>query len=93
MQSDLLAQATSRIHELVNRKVRPLTELEATFGVSESMSEEDAIVLLQQLLRQRFLCRSEADLAQFLATKLSIEIEWSHMELVPSGEWLEGRGQ
>lgn len=93
MPADPLAAATQKIRELVSRKVRPLGWLEAAFLVSEGMPDDDAKEAFKQLLQQRFLVRPDADLAQMLAARLGVEVQWSHMPLVPGAEWQEGRGQ
>jgi hypothetical protein len=87
---DALATATERIAELVKRK--GLSSLEATFTVSESLSEQDAKAALQRLIEQRYLCQMDADLAQLLAQRLGVEVQWSHAKFSGNGEWVEGRG-
>lgn len=90
--TDSLATATTAIRALVDRKTRPLSWLEATFQVSEGMSEDEAKEALIQLLHQRFLDRPSADLAQMLAARLGAEVQWSHIKL-NGDEWKEGRGE
>lgn len=90
---DPLTTAQDTIRELTTRKVRPLSSLEAVFQVTEAMSEADATEALQRLLAQRYLACDDADLAQMLAAKLGVPVQWSHMPLVPGGEWVEGRGE
>lgn len=91
--TDPLAAATAAIHELVTRRSRPLSALEAAFRVTEAMSEADARAVLYRLIAQRYLFQTDADVAQLLARRLGVEVQWSHMPLVPSAEWQEGRGQ
>lgn len=91
MTTDPLAAATAQISEMVTRKTNPLSSLEATFFVTESMSDQDAQTILQRLLAQRFLCQLDADIAQLLAQRLGVEVKWSHTRF--DGEWKEGRGQ
>ena len=93
MTTNPYAAATAAIHELVTRKVRPLTTLEAVFVVTEAMSEEDAKSVLHRLIAQRYLCQLDADLAQFLAQRLGVQVQWSHARLtVGELDWKEGRG-
>jgi hypothetical protein len=91
MHPDPVATATDAIRELVNRKVRPLSWLEATFAVVEAMTTEKATATLAQLIRCRFLSVYDADLAQMLAQKLGVEVRWSHARFNADG-WNEGRG-
>lgn len=91
--NDPYTAAIATIHELVTRKVRPLSTLEAVFHVTEAMSETDARATLQRLMTQRYLCQLDGDIAQMLATRLGIQVQWSHMPLTPGAEWREGRGQ
>lgn len=92
MTTDPLAAATAAIAALVSRKTNPLSTLEAAFAVTEAMSEADARATLQQLIAQRYLCQLDGDIAQLLATRLGVQVQWSHMPLIPSAEWREGRG-
>lgn len=92
MRQDPLTTAQESIRELTTRKVRPLSSLEAVFQVTEGMSADDATEALQRLLAQRYLCQLDSDIAQMLATRLGVEVAWSHMPLVPGGEWMEGKG-
>jgi hypothetical protein len=91
MHPDPVATATDAIRELVHRKVRPLTWLEATFVVTESMTPEAATQALKQLLGQHYLALPDADLAQMLAHKLGVEVQWSHTRFNGDG-WHEARG-
>lgn len=91
--NDPLTAATEAIHALCNRKARPLSWLEACFEVTEAMDTETATEALQQLIARRYLDRESADIAQMLATRLGIPVQWSHMPLIPGAEWKEGRGQ
>lgn len=93
MQLDALDAATNAIRELANRRIRPLSWLEATFAVVEAMSEAEAKTVLQQLMTQRFLAVYDADLAQMLAQRLGVPVQWSHAMLSGDGEWIEGRGE
>lgn len=92
MTTDALAAATGKIRELISRKARPLSSLEATFEVTESMSEEDAAQVLDRLIAQRYLDTVNADMAQMLAQRLGLEVRWSHATFAGDGEWIEGRG-
>lgn len=92
MPTDPLATATDQIRTLINRKTAPLSPLAAIFQVTEAMSDEDAKSVLQRLMAQRFLSQMDADLAQFLAQRLGIEVKWSHTAINGDGEWIEGRG-
>jgi hypothetical protein len=89
--ADPLTIATAAIRELVNRKARPLSSLEAIFNVSESLSERDAAQILDQLIAQRYLSLWDADLAQMLAQRLGREVKWSHATFNGYG-WNEGSG-
>jgi hypothetical protein len=91
MRPDPLATATDAIRELVNRKVRPLSWLEATFAVVEAMTTEKATATLAQLIQRRYLAIYDADLAQMLAQKLGVEVQWRHARFNGDG-WNEGRG-
>jgi hypothetical protein len=91
MYPDPLATATDAIRELVHRKLRPLSWLEATFAVAESLTTEKATAVLGQLLQQRYLAVYDADLAQMLAQKLGVEVRWQHTCFNADG-WNEGRG-
>lgn len=94
MPSDPLATATDRITGLIIRKKNPLSTLEAVCTVTEAMSDEDAKTILARLIGQRYLCQLDGDIAQMLAARLGVEVQWSHARLVMgSGEWREGRGQ
>lgn len=92
MHPDPLAAATDSIRRLVNRRIRPLSWLEATFLVVDGMTNEVAAVVLDQLMAQRFLAIYDADLAQMLAQKLGRPVQWAHARLNGDGEWIEGRG-
>lgn len=92
MTTDTYAAAVNTITELVTRKVRPLSTLEAAFHVTEAMSEADARNVLQQLIAQRYLCQLDGDIAQLIAQRLGVQVQWSHLPLSPSAEWKEGRG-
>lgn len=93
MITDPLAAATAAIAALVSRKVRPLSTLEAAFAVTEDMSEADARATLQRLIAQRYLCQLEGDIAQMLATRLGVQVQWTHARLALGElEWEEGRG-
>jgi len=92
MTTDPYAVAVNTINELITRKVRPLSSLEATFHAIEAMSEVDARATLHRLIERRYLCQLDADIAQFLAQRLGVQVQWSHMPLIPSAEWREGRG-
>ena len=92
MLADPLTIATAAIREMVNRKVRPLSSLEAIFNVSESLNERDAAQILDQLIAQRYLSLWDADLAVFLAQRLGREIAWKHTFLADDGQWYQGRG-
>lgn len=84
------AAATTAIYALVTRKVRPLSSLEAAFHVAEAMSKTDAQAVLDRLIAQRYLCQTDADVAQLLAQRLGVEVQWLHMpyRLVENG-WKE----
>ena len=85
--------AVNTITELVTRKVRPLSTLEAAFHVTEAMSEADARNVLQQLIAQRYLSQVDGDIAQLLAARLGVQVQWAHAMLTSGGlEWKEGRG-
>jgi hypothetical protein len=86
-----LTTATAKINELVTRRNRPLSVLEATFTVAELMTEADAHDALDRLIAKRFLARDDADLAQMLAQKLGRPVQWSHTRF-GVGEWVGGRG-
>lgn len=90
--TDPLTQATDQIRTLINRKTAPLSPLAAIFQVTEAMSTEDATQVLDRLIAQRFLSVWDADMAQMLATRLGVEVHWSHATFVGDGEWMEGRG-
>ncbi|MCC6457841.1 MAG: hypothetical protein IT328_22990 [Caldilineaceae bacterium] len=90
MHTDPLATATERIRDLTRKGRSPL---EATFTVSELMSDSDAAMVLDRLIAQRFLARPDADLAQMLATRLGREVRWQHAHFNDSDGWHEGRGQ
>lgn len=90
--SNPLATAQANIRELVMRESHPMSSLEAVFQVTEGMSEADARDAFQRLLAQRYLCQLDGDIAQMLAAKLGVAVQWSHLPLVPDGEWVEGRG-
>lgn len=92
MTPDPYAAAVNTINELVTRKVRPLSTLEAAYHVTEAMSEADARSVLQRLIAQRYLSQVDGDIAQLLATRLGVQVQWSHLPLSPSAEWREGRG-
>lgn len=92
MQPDPLAIATDSISDLITRKARPLSSLEATFNVVEAMDAATAKQVLGRLLAQRYLCQLKADLAQMLAQKLAVPVQWSHTKFNGGGEWVEGRG-
>lgn len=90
--SDPLTNAQASIRDLMTRKARPLSSLEAVFQVTEGMNEADAADALRRLIGQRYLCQLDGDIAQMLAAKLNVPVQWSHLPLVPDGEWVEGRG-
>jgi len=93
MITDPLAAATAAIAALVSRKVRPLSTLEAAYHVTEAMSEDDARSVLQRLMGQRYLCQLDGDIAQMLATRLGVQVQWTHARLTLGElEWKEGRG-
>lgn len=92
MPTDPLALATDAIRALVSRRLRPLSWLEATYLVTDSLSVEDATQVLARLLQQRYLALYDADMAQMLAVRLGVEIHWSHSTFKGDGEWVEGRG-
>ena len=92
MTTDPLAAATDAIRAMIRRKANPRSTLEATFFVTSSMSDQDALRVLQRLIAQRYLCQLEGDIAQLLAQRLGVEVQWSHMPLLPGGGWMEGRG-
>lgn len=93
---DPLATATNAIRDKVSSKNNPLSWLEAAFVVTERMSESDAKEALGQLIRRQFLSVHDADLAQMLAARLGVQLQWSHKPLAEfisgDGEWIEGRG-
>lgn len=93
MPTDPLTATTEQIHELMTRRFRPLPALAAIFEVTEAMDTGTATTVFTQLVARRYLDRELADLAQMLATKLGVEVQWSHMQLTPGAEWQEGRGQ
>lgn len=95
MQTTPLDAATDSVRKLANRKIAPLSWLEATFAVVEGMSTEVATQVLDQLLRQRFLAIYDADMAQMLAQKLGREVQWSHARfpITEDRDWEEGRGE
>lgn len=88
---DPLTTATAAVRELVHRKMRPLSWLEATFAVVDAMTTETATATLAQLIQQRYLALYDADMAQMLAQKLGVEVQWSHARFDGDG-WNEGRG-
>lgn len=90
--ADPLATATESIRTLVSRRINPMPLLQATFMVVEVMSTEDAKQVLAQLLRQRYLAQTDADMAQMLAARLGVGVQWSHATFKGDGEWVEGRG-
>lgn len=91
-----LATITDKISQLVSRKAAPLSSLEACFIVCEGISEADAKAVLAKLMSNRYLSQLDGDIAQMLAARLGIAVQWSHMPLNDfvwgSGEWVEGRG-
>lgn len=93
MTTDPYAVAVNTINELITRKVRPLSSLEATFHAIEAMSEDDARATLHKLIAQRYLCQVDGDIAQLLATRLGVAVQWSHARLALGDlEWKDGRG-
>ncbi len=93
MHPDPLAAATDSIRSLVSRKVRPLSSLEAVYVVTEAMSEADAKTILRQLIAQRFLSQMDGDIAQMIAQRLGVPVQWAHARLNGDGKWIEGRGE
>lgn len=92
MTTDPLAAASDAIRALVKRKANPLTWLAATFTVIEAMDDATARAVLGRLMAQRFLAIYDADMAQLLAQRLGVEVQWSHATFMGDGEWIEGRG-
>lgn len=96
MTTDPLTTTYNNIGRFVGRKVQPLSSLEACFIVCEAMSEADAKAVLAKLMSQRHLCQLDGDIAQMLAAKLGVEVQWSHKPLGDfvsgDGQWVEGRG-
>lgn len=90
MPTDPLATATAQIRLLVDKHKK--SWLEATYFVSESLSEEDAKQVLIALIHRQFLSIGDADLAQMIAARLNVPLQWSHARLNGDGEWVEGRG-
>lgn len=89
MHPDALATATERIRDHIRKGRSPL---EATFTVSEQMTDSDAAAVLDRLMAQQFLACPDADLAQMLATRLGRGVRWQHAHFNDSDGWHEGRG-
>ena len=53
----------------------------------------DARATLHKLIAQRYLCQVDGDIAQLLATRLGVAVQWSHARLALGDlEWKDGRG-
>lgn len=92
MTTDPLSVATDKISN-TSRRQNPLV---ATFLVVEAMDEATAKEVFTQLMHRQFLDCASADLAQMLAAKLGVAVQWTHKPLGDfvsgDGEWAEGRG-
>ena len=82
------------VHLYITARVkdRHETPLVATAHIVQVMTDDQARKVYD-LLMDRPLTIGDADLAQLVAQRLGIELEWWHCDLVPGATWEKGRKQ
>jgi len=68
------------------------TQLVATAHVVQSMTDAQARKV-HAMLVDRPLMVADADLAQLVAQRIGVALDWWHLDLVPGAEWQCGRKQ